>query len=410
MTLNYIWISFFLIAFVVALGKIVFLGQYGIFESLVVSTFEMSKLGFEISIGLTGITCLWMGLMRIGERSGMVEAIARRAGPFLTKIFPEIPAGHPAMAPILMNISANMLGLDNAATPLGLKAMKEMQELNNRKYVASNAQIMFLVINTSGLTIIPITIMMYRAQQGAAAPSDVFLPLMLTTCCSTIAGFLFVSFYQGINLLNKYILGLILGLGLFISTMVYVALTLSDEKMKVFSGLLGNFIIFLFIIGVILLSLRKSVNAYTSFIEGAQEGFSVAVSIIPFLVGMLVAIGVLRTSGALELFTGGLVWLLNSAGLESEFVKALPTALMRPLSGSAARGMMIETMKTYGADSFAGRLSCIFQGSTDTTLYVLAVYFGSVGIRKTRYALSAGLFADLVGAIAAVGFCYLFFG
>jgi spore maturation protein SpmA len=410
MTLNYIWVSFFLVAFLVALSKVLFWGEYAVFEAMVVSTFDMAKLGFEISIGLTGITCLWMGLMRIGERSGMVEIIARRAGPFLTKIFPDIPAGHPAMTPILMNISANMLGLDNAATPLGLKAMKEMQELNNRKYVASNSQIMFLVINTSGLTIIPITIMMYRAQQGAANPSDIFLPILLSTTTSTLAGFMFVSFYQGINLLNRYILGLILGLGIFISTIVYFALTLNDEKMKLFSSLLGNFIIFVFIIGVILLSLRRNINAYTSFIEGAQEGFSVAVSIIPFLVGMLVAIGVLRASGAMELLTGSLVWALNYFNLESEFVKALPTALMRPLSGSGARGMMIETMKTYGPDSFAGRLSCVFQGSTDTTLYVLAVYFGSVGIRKTRYALGAGLFADFVGILASVIFCYLFFG
>ncbi len=410
MTLNYIWVSFFLIAFFVAIFKVLFWGEYEVFSAMITATFDMSKMGFEISIGLTGITCLWMGLMRIGEKSGMVEIIARRAGPFLTQIFPEIPAGHPAMTPILMNISANMLGLDNAATPLGLKAMKEMQELNQRKYIASNAQIMFLVLNTSGLTIIPITIMMYRAQQGAASPSDIFLPVLLTTTCSTLAGFTFVAIRQKINLFNRYILTLILGVAGFISVMVYIALTLDNGEMQLFSTFTGNFIIFLFIIAIILLSLRRNLNAYTSFVEGAQEGFSVAISIIPFLVAMLVAIGIFRASGAMEMSISAISWAMTQLGWETEFIKALPTALMRPLSGSAARGLMIDTMKTYGADSFAGRLSCVFQGSTDTTLYVLAVYFGSVGIRKTRYALAGGLFADLVGVIAAIVFCYLFFG
>ncbi|WP_161888225.1 nucleoside recognition domain-containing protein [Pontibacter russatus] len=409
MVLNYLWAGFFLIAFCIALFQLVFFGNIEIFQKLVASTFENAKLGFEISLGLTGVMTLWLGLMKVGERGGIVAIFARLVGPFFNRLFPEIPKNHPVFGSILMNFSANMLGLDNAATPLGLKAMKEMHELNPDKDSASNAQIMFLVLNTSGLTIIPISIMVFRAQLGAADPSDIFIPILLATFFSTMTGLVAVSIYQRINLLNPVIVAYLGTLLLLIGALIYYFSTITQEEIGVISTVASNVILFSIIISFIALALIRKVNVYEAFIEGAKEGFSVAISIIPYLVAILVAIGVFRASGALEMLVDGLGYLIGLMGINTDFVPALPVAFMKPLSGSGARGMMVEAMTTYGVDSFVGKLAATIQGSTETTFYILAVYFGSVGIRKTRYALACGLLADLAGVIAAIFIAYLFF-
>lgn len=409
MVLNYIWVAFFVIAFIVALIKLLFFGDTEIFPALVNSTFEMGKTGFELSLGLTGVMTLWLGLLRVGEKGGVVNILAKIVGPFFSKLFPDIPKNHPVNGTILMNIASNMLGLDNAATPIGLKAMNELQELNPKKDTASNSMIMFLVLNTSGLTIIPISIMVYRAQLGAAAPSDVFLPILLATFCSTLAGIILVSAFQKINLLNKYVLIYLGGFTLLIACLIWYFSTISQEKVEMLSTLFGNFILFGIIIIFILLALIKRVNVYETFIDGAKEGFNIAIKIIPYLIAILVGIGVFRTSGALDYMVDGIAAVFVWLGTDTGFVDALPTALMKPLSGSGARGMMIEAMTSHGPDSFVGRLTCIFQGATDTTFYIIAVYFGSVGIKKTRYAITCGLVADIVGVIAAIFFAYIFF-
>ncbi|RKD89951.1 nucleoside recognition domain-containing protein [Mangrovibacterium diazotrophicum] len=409
MALNYIWIFFFLIAFVVGLVKLIFLGDTGIFTDMMNSTMEMAKTGFEISLGLTGVLTLWMGIMKIGEDGGVVRVFSKVIGPFFRKLFPELDENHPANASIMMNIAANMLNLDNAATPMGLKAMQEMQETNPNKDTASNAQIMFLVLNTSGLTLLPISIMVYRAQLGAVNPSDIFIPIMLATFFSTLAGLLAVAYYQKINLLDKVILAYLGGLTAIIGAIIWYFSSIPQDQITLVSSVASNLILFSVIIGFILLGLRAKINVYESFIDGAKDGFKVAIKIIPYLVAILVAIGVFRTSGAMDWFIEGVAWILTQIGLNTDFVQALPTALMKPLSGSGARGMMVDAMKTYGADSFIGRVASTVQGATDTTFYILAVYFGSVGIKKTRHALVCGLFADLVGVIAAITMAYLFF-
>lgn len=409
MALNYIWISFFLIAFIVALGRLLFMGDTQVFSEVVSATMDMSKLAFDISIGLTGILALWLGLMKIAERAGIIKVLAFVLGPFFRRIFPDIPANHPAMVPIMMNFAANILGLDNAATPLGLKAMQEMQRLNPRKHRATNSQIMFLVLNTSGLTLIPITVIMYRAQMGAANPADVFLPILLSTLCSTLAGLFIVSFYQKINLLQPVLLAYLAGIIGIIGFTVFAFSQMTQEQITEMSTLISNFVLFATIVGIITMALFQKMNPYESFIEGAKEGFQIAITIIPFLVAILVGIGVFRASGAMDLVIGGVRQGLQLVGLTAEFVEALPTALMKPLSGSGARGMMVEAMDTHGADSFIGKMAATFQGSTDTTLYIIAVYFGSVNIRKTRYAIGCGLFADFVGIIAAIFMSYLFY-
>ena len=381
MVLNYIWIAFFLIAFIVAAVRLVFMGDTGVFPAIINSTFDSAKTAFDISLGLTGVLSLWLGIMKIGELGGVINMFSRILSPLFSKLFPDIPKGHPVTGSIFMNLAANMLGLDNAATPLGLKAMEGLQELNTKKDTASNPMIMFLVLNTSGLTIIPISIMVYRAQLGAAQPTDVFVPILLATFFSTLAGIIAVSVYQKINLLNRTIL-------------LFTA----------------NVFLFLIIIGFILAGIRKKVNVYDAFVDGAKEGFTTAVRIIPYLVAILVAIGVFRASGSMDYIINGVATLVGWCGIDSEFVAALPTAIMKPLSGSGARGLMVDAMTTYGADSFVGRMACIFQGSTDTTFYILAVYFGSVGISKTRHAVPCGLLADLAGIISAIFICYLFFG
>lgn len=410
MVLNYIWIAFFLIAFVVAVVRLVIMGDTEVFPAIINSTFESSKTAFEISLGLTGVLSLWLGIMKIGEMGGVVSAFSRVLSPIFSKLFPDIPKGHPVTGSIFMNLAANMLGLDNAATPLGLKAMEGLQELNPKKDTASNPMIMFLVLNTSGLTIIPISIMVYRAQMGAAQPTDVFVPILLATFFSTLAGIIAVSLYQKINLLNRTILLFLGGTSLFIGTIIYFFTTLSREMIDVYSTTSANVLLFVIIIGFILAGIRKKVNVYDAFIEGAKEGFSTAVRIIPYLVAILVAIGVFRASGSMDYIIGGVEGLVRLCGIDSEFVGALPTAIMKPLSGSGARGLMVDAMTTYGTDSFVGRMACIFQGSTDTTFYILAVYFGSVGVSKTRHAVSCGLIADLAGIISAIFICYLFFG
>ena len=409
MVLNYIWIFFFLIAFVVALFKLFFFQDYTIFSTLVNSTFETAKTGFEVSLGMTGVLTLWMGIMKIGENGGMVKIISRIIGPFFQKLFPELGKDHPAYGSITMNVAANMLNLDNAATPMGLKAMKEMQETNPNKDVASNAQIMFMVLNASGLTIIPVSIMVYRAQLGAVNPTDVFIPILIATFFSTLSGLISVSIFQKINLFNRVVLSWLGGLTAFVVGLIWYFSTLDQVQINTISSVASGLLIFSIIVGFILLAWKNKVNVYESFIEGATDGFGTAVKIIPYLVAMLVAIGVFRASGAMDFFIEGINWGVTAMGLNTDFVDALPTALMKPLSGSGARGMMIDTMTLHGADSFAGRLACTFQGSTDTTFYVLAVYFGSVGIRKTRHALACGLIADLVGFFAAIFVGYLFF-
>ena len=409
MVLNYIWITFFVIAFVMALAKLIFLGDTQVFTEIMNSTFSSSKTAFEISLGLTGILSLWLGIMKIGENGGLIATLSRWLSPVFCKFFPDIPKGHPATGAIFMNLSANMLGLDNAATPMGLKAMEELQQLNPNKDTASNPMIMFLVLNTSGLTLIPISIMVYRAQLGAAQPTDVFIPIMLATFFSTLAGVIAVSLYQRINLLNKSILCFLGGISLIIGTIIYFFSTLPRESINTYSTLFANIFLFLVIIIFITAGIRKKINVYEAFVEGAKEGFGTAVRIIPYLVAILVAIAVFRASGAMDIIIDGIAYLVNLCGLDTSFVGGLPTAFMKPLSGSGARGLMVDAMNTYGADSFVGRLTSIFQGSTDTTFYILAVYFGSVGIKNTRYAVTCGLIADFVGIIAAILICYLFF-
>ncbi len=409
MVLNYIWIAFFVIAFVIGVVRLIFFGDTEIFPSLMNSTFDMAKTGFEISLYLTGAMTLWMGLMRVGEKGGIVTYMARAVGPLFRKLFPEIPRDHPATGSIMMNLAANMLGLDNAATPLGLKAMTELQEINKDKDTASNAMIMFLVLNASGLTIIPVSIMVYRAQLGAVNPSDVFIPILLATFFSTLTGIIAVSLFQRINLLNRVVLAYLGGFTLLVSGIIWYFSTISQEQINTISSVAGNFILFLIIVSFIILAFFKKINVYDAFIDGAKDGFTVAVKIIPYLVAILVAVGVFRTSGAMDYLVDGIKSLVAVMGMDTRFVDALPTAFMKPLSGSGARGMMVETMKQFGADSFAGRLSCIFQGAADTTFYIVAVYFGSVSIRKTRYAITAGLIADLAGVIAAIFIAYMFF-
>jgi len=409
MVLNYIWIAFFIVAFVIAVVKLVFLGDYDVFPAMMDSTFSSSKTAFEISLGLTGVLSLWLGIMKIGEKGGVVNVLARLLSPVFAKLFPDIPKGHPVTGSIFMNIAANMLGLDNAATPLGLKAMEQLQEVNPKKDTASNPMIMFLVLNTSGLTLIPISILVYRAQMGAAQPTDVFIPILLATFFSTLAGIIITSLYQKINLLNRTILLTLGGAALVVAAVIWGFGQLDSVLMNKVSTSTANILLMLIIIAFILAGMRKKVNVYDAFIEGAKEGFTTAVRIIPYLVAILVAIGVFRASGAMDMLINGIGWTVEACGGNSDFVGALPTALMKPLSGSGARGMMVDAMTTYGADSFIGRLSCIFQGSTDTTFYILAVYFGSVGIRKTRHAVACGLLADLAGIIAAIAIAYLFF-
>jgi spore maturation protein SpmA len=409
MVLNYIWIAFFLTAFIVAVVRLIFLGDTEVFPAIINSTFDSSKTAFEISLGLTGVLSLWMGIMRIGEQGGVIGVFSRLLSPLFTKLFPEIPKGHPVTGSIFMNLAANMLGLDNAATPLGLKAMEGLQELNPKKDTASNPMIMFLVLNTSGLTLIPISIMVYRAQLGAAQPTDVFVPILLATFFSTLAGIIAVSLYQRINLLNRTILLFLGGTSLVIAGIIYFFSMLSRQQIDIYSTTTANVFLFVIIIGFIVAGMRKKINVYDAFVEGAKEGFTTAVRIIPYLVAILVAIGVFRVSGCMEYLIEGIANLVSLCGINSDFVGALPTALMKPLSGSGARGLMVDAMNTYGADSFVGRLSCIFQGSTDTTFYILAVYFGSVGVVRTRHAVPCGLLADLAGIIAAILICYLFF-
>jgi spore maturation protein SpmA len=428
MVLNYIWIAFFLIAFAIAVFKLAVLGDTSVFPAIIDSTFASAKTAFEISLGLTGVLSLWMGIMQIGEKGGLVNAFSRLLSPLFTRLFPDLPKGHPAYGHMFMNISANMLGLDNAATPLGLKAMESMQEynkeLNEKKRkeqnlsdeeverlnaTASNPMIMFLVLNTSGLTLIPVSILVYRAQMGAAQPTDIFIPILLATTIATLGGIIVTSIYQKINLLNKALMGAMLGMCLLISLVVWASTQVDRDTMNLWSTTIANVILFLIIIGFIVAGVRKKVNVYEAFVEGAKGGFETAVRIIPYLVAILVAIGVFRASGAMEVIISGAEWIVRSLGLNADFVAALPTAILKPLSGSGARGMMVDAMSTYGADSFVGRLSCIFQGATDTTFYILAVYFGSVGIRHTRHAVSAGLITDLIGVIAAIIIAYVFF-
>lgn len=429
MVLNYIWIAFFLLAAVCAVIQSVFMGNTGVFADIINSTFENSKTAFEISLGLTGVLSLWMGVMKVGEKGGMVNFLSRMLSPVFTRLFPDIPKGHPATGHIFMNIAANMLGLDNAATPLGLKAMESMQELNKEhnedlrkrnvldddkvrilNQSATNPMIMFLVLNTSGLTIIPVSIMVYRAQLGAAQPTDIFVPILLATFVATITGIIVVSLYQRINLLQPVLLSVLGGLCALVAAVIWAFSKMDKDTMDVVSSLVANVLLFGIIIAFILAGVKKKVNVYDAFIEGAKDGFQTAVRVIPYLVAILVAIGVFRSSGGMDILMNGINWVVEACGFNSDFVAALPTAIMKPLSGSGARGMMVDTMTTYGADSFAGRLSCIFQGSTDTTFYILAVYFGSVGIKNTRHAVTCGLLADLAGIIAAIAIAYIFFG
>lgn len=409
MVLNYIWIAFFLIAFVVAVGKLVIGGDTAVFTEIINASFASAKTGFEISLGLTGILSLWLGIMKIGEKGGVIQAFARLAAPVFSKLFPDIPRDHPVTGSIFMNLSSNLLGLDNAATPMGLKAMQQLQELNPNKESASNSMVMFLCINASGLTLIPITIMMYRAQLGAANPSDVFLPIMLATFTSTLVAILAVCVRQKINILQRNLVLFFGGLGLFIGGLVWLFNSMEQEQVSLYSTLFANTLLFTIICGFIISGMRKKINVYDAFIEGAKEGFQTAITIIPYLVAILVGIGVFRASGAMDFIIQGVRFGIASIGLNTDFVEALPTMLMKPLSGSGARGMMLDAMNTYGADSFVGRLSSIVQGSCDTTFYVVALYYGSVGIRNTRYTVQCALLADLAGAIAAIAMAYLFF-
>src|SRR5574344_2104770 len=410
MVLNYIWIAFFILAFVIALIKLIFMGDFSVFPAMMDSTFSSSKSAFEISIGLTGVLSLWLGVMKVGEKGGVVNVLARILSPLFTKLFPGIPKGHPAMGSIFMNIASNMLGLDNAATPTGLKAMQQMQELNPKKDTATNPMIMFLVLNTSGLTIIPTTILSIRASKGAALPTDVFIPILLATTIATIGGILITALWQRINLLQPVLLATIGGLIAFVAIVIWGFGQMDKDTMATITAVSGNLILLSIILIFILSGLFKKINVYDAFIEGAKEGFTTAVRIIPYLVAMLVGVGVFRASGAMDIFIDGIAWCVKECGLNTDFVGALPTAFMKPLSGSGARGLMVEAMKTYGPDSFVGRLSCVFQGSTDTTFYILAVYFGSVSVKYTRHAVACGLLADLAGVIAAITIAYIFFG
>lgn len=408
MVLNYIWIAFFVIAFLFGAIQLA-MGDATIFQKIVDSTFSSSKTAFETSLGLTGVLALWLGIMKIGERAGAVNVLARMLSPVFTRLFPDIPRNHPVMGSIFMNIASNMLGLDNAATPTGLKAMSQMQELNPRKDTATNPMIMFLVLNTSGLTIIPTTILAFRASYGAAQPTDVFIPILLATTVATLAGVIITALWQRINLLQPALLTLLVGLVAFVGIIIWGFGQMDKETMAKVTAVASNLILFGIIVLFILAGFRKKINVYDAFIEGAKEGFMTAVRIIPYLVAILVAVGVFRASGAMDMLIDGIKWCTESCGLNSDFVGALPTAFMKPMSGSGARGMMLEAMQTYGADSFVGRLSCIFQGSTDTTFYILAVYFGSVNIKFTRHAVGCGLLADFVGSIAAIVIGYIFF-
>lgn len=410
MVLNYIWIAFFLVAFVIALVRLVFMGDTEVFPAIMNSTFDTSKTAFEISLGLTGVLSLWLGIMKIGEKGGVVNVVARVLSPVFTRLFPDIPKGHPVTGSIFMNVAANMLGLDNAATPLGLKAMEQLQELNPKKDTATNPMIMFLVLNTSGLTLIPVSIMVYRAQMGAAQPTDIFVPILLATFFSTLAGIIVTSLYQRINLINRTMLLTLGGMCAVVAAIIWGFSQMDKSQMNVVSTGVANILLMTIIVVFILAGMRHRVNVYDAFIEGAKDGFTTAVRIIPYLVAILVGIGVFRASGAMDMLIDGIKWIVSTLGGNTDFVGALPTALMKPLSGSGARGMMVDAMTTYGADSFVGRLSCIFQGSTDTTFYILAVYFGSVGVRYTRHAVACGLLADLAGVVAAIAICYMFFG
>ena len=410
MVLNYIWIAFFLVAFVIALVRLIFMGDTEVFPAIMNSTFDTSKTAFEISLGLTGVLSLWLGIMKIGEKGGVVNVVARVLSPVFTRLFPDIPKGHPVTGSIFMNVAANMLGLDNAATPLGLKAMEQLQDLNPKKDTATNPMIMFLVLNTSGLTLIPVSIMVYRAQMGAAQPTDIFVPILLATFFSTLAGIIVTSLYQRINLINRTMLLTLGGMCAVVAAIIWGFSQMDKSQMNVVSTSVANILLMTIIVVFILAGMRHRVNVYDAFIEGAKDGFTTAVRIIPYLVAILVGIGVFRASGAMDMLIDGIKWIVSTLGGNTDFVGALPTALMKPLSGSGARGMMVDAMTTYGADSFVGRLSCIFQGSTDTTFYILAVYFGSVGVRYTRHAVACGLLADLAGVVAAIAICYLFFG
>ena len=410
MVLNYIWIAFFVIAFVIGLAKLIFEGDVSVFPAMMNATFDTSKTAFEISLGLTGVLSLWLGVMKIGEHSGFINALARVLSPVFSRLFPDIPKGDPATGAIFMNIAANMLGLDNAATPLGLKAMERLQTLNPRKDTASNPMIMFLVLNTSGLTLIPVSILVYRSQLGAQQPTDVFIPILLATFFSTLAGIIITSVYQRINLFNRTMLLTLGGILAIVGGIIWGFGQLNKEQMSVVSTSVANIVLMTIIVAFILAGVRKRINVYDAFIEGAKEGFQTAARIIPYLVAILVAIGVFRASGAMDMLVDGIKGLVAACGGNTAFVEALPTALMKPLSGSGARGMMVDTMTTYGADSFVGRLSCLFQGSTDTTFYILAVYFGSINIKYTRHAVTCGLLADLCGVIAAITLAYMFFG
>lgn len=428
MVLNYIWIAFFLLAAICSIAQC-FMGNTEVFADVINSTFDNSKTAFEISLGLTGVLSLWMGVMKIGEKGGMVNLLSKVLSPVFTRLFPGIPKGHPATGHIFMNLAANMLGLDNAATPLGLKAMESMQELNKERNAeavrqgtitvhqaeeknttATNPMIMFLVLNTSGLTIIPVSIMVYRAQLGAAQPTDVFVPILLATFVSTLVGVIIVSLFQRINLLKPVLLGTLGGLCILVAAIIWTFSKMDKDTMDMASTLAANVILFGIILSFIISGMVKKVNVYEAFIEGAKDGFATAVRVIPYLVAILVAIGVFRASGGMDLLIGSINKCVAAFGGNTDFVAALPTAIMKPLSGSGARGMMVDTMTTYGADSFAGRLACVFQGSTDTTFYILAVYFGSVGIRNTRHAVTCGLMADIAGIIAAIAIAYMFFG
>lgn len=409
MVLNYIWIFFFGVAFLVALYRLLLEGDTEVFGAMIKATFDMSKTGFEISLGLTGVLTLWMGIMKIGERGGAVGIMSRVISPFFRRLFPGLPKDSPAHGSIMMNLAANMLGLDNAATPMGLKAMQQMQEVNGRKDTASNAQIMFLVLNTSGLTIVPVSIMVYRAQLGAANPTDIFIPILIATYFSTMAGLISVALYQRINLFDKVILAYLGGVSALIAGVIWYFSSLDKEALTVASNLASNMILFFIIISFIGMAAWKRINVYNAFIDGAKGGFGTAIKIIPYLIAILVAIGVFRASGAMEMVMAGIERMVLAMGFNADWVDALPTALMKPLSGSGARGMMVDTMKTFGADSFAGRLACTFQGAADTTFYIIAVYFGAVGVKNTRYAIPCGLIADLAGVIAAIVVAYLFF-
>lgn len=409
MVLNYVWVAFFVIAFVIGLVKLIFFQDVVIFSRMMDSTFDMAKTGFEISLGLTGILTLWLGLMKVGEKGGVIRIFSKVMGPLFNRLLPDIPKNHPVIGSMMMNVTANMMGLDNAATPLGLKAMQQLQELNPKKDTASNAQIMFLVLNTAGIALLPISIMVFRKTMGAENPSDVLIPIILSTFSAAMGGMIVVAIYQRINLLQPVILAYVGGLGLMIFGIVYYFTSIPKEQVAVVSGLVSNILLFTIIITFIGLAVRKRVNIYDTFIEGAVEGFKIAVKIIPYLVSILVAIGVFRASGAMDAVIGGIAFVLESINVNTDFVAALPTALMKPLSGSGARGLMVETMATYGADSFVGRIACIVQGSTDTTFYIIAVYFGSVNIKNIRYAIGAGLIADLIGITAAILIGYMFF-